>query len=58
MSDTNPNPSKQAQVAKGLAVETGISAEQALELVQLLGLNSSSLLFHARALKKVGKGGS
>lgn len=42
----------QMQTAKALAAEAGISERQALELVQLLGFNRASLLFHARALKK------
>ncbi|WP_181167838.1 hypothetical protein [Mesorhizobium sp. B2-4-19] len=57
MAETNPNSIRQAQVVKALVIETGISEEQALDLVRLLGPNSSSLLFHARALKKAGGAG-
>jgi len=39
-------------VAKALASETGISEQQASELVRLLGFNYSSLVFNARALKR------
>jgi len=48
----------QAQAARTLAVENGISEQQALELVQLLGFHRPSLLFQARALKKSERGGS
>jgi hypothetical protein len=42
----------QLQAAKALAIKSGITESQALDLVQALGFNHSSLVFHARELKR------
>ncbi|MEQ1942750.1 hypothetical protein ABMA32_10065 [Mesorhizobium sp. VNQ89] len=42
------------QAAKDLAAKTGITETQAMELVRTLGLNTSSLIFHANQLKAKG----
>jgi hypothetical protein len=54
--ENNSSPTAaQLQSAKALASETGISERQALELVELLGVNNPSLAFHARELKRGGE---
>lgn len=52
---TPPSDAQLQAAAKALANRTGITERQALTLVETLGPNSSSLMFHARALKLDGE---